>query len=141
MTERKRVFDTKSHSWAEVGLARQLSSRAVKRARFGLITAIALMVATIYVFDRRKELLGVDDPARYATVAILLVLGFFVARDLGRSLRPMMFRRLDPGSAGSASFLIRLTTLVLAVFVALRIGGVDPHTLAFGGAATVVFLG
>ena len=27
------MFDTQSHSWKEVGLARQLSARAVKRAR------------------------------------------------------------------------------------------------------------
>src|SRR3954452_10905695 len=105
------------------------------------MVAIGLMAGTLYLFSRRRELLGVDEPARYATVVILLVLGFFVARDLGRSLGPQLFRRLDPGRAGTIAFLVRLSTLMLALFVALRIGGVDPRTLALGGAATVVFLG
>ena len=141
MDERRSVFDTKSHSWREVGLARELSARAAKRARLELLVGGAVVAATLAAYARREQLFGVDEPVRYATVVILLVFGWFVARDVGRALRPQLFRRLDPGRAGTVGFLARLATLVVAVFAALRVAGLDPRTLVVGGAATVVFLG
>ena len=112
----QRFFETRSHSWREAGLARQLSARAVKRARIQLFFLIPIGVATYVLYDHRKELFGVDTPARVAAAVILLAVGWQVARDIGKSVGPAMFRRMDPATAGTVGFLLRLVT-ILFVFV------------------------
>jgi small-conductance mechanosensitive channel len=72
---------------------------------------------------------------------VLIVLGWQIARDVGRALGPTLFRRLDPGTAGTVGFLIRLVFVGLAIIVALRVAGLDPRTLAVGGAFTAVIVG
>lgn len=146
MSENPRVrqmFQTRSHSWREVGLARQLSRQAVKRARLQLAVLLPLMAAVLLVYAYRRDLFGSswDTPVRIGTVLALVVLGWQFARDVGRSLGPMLFRRLDPGTAGTVGFLIRLTTILVAFVVAGRIAGVDPRTIAVGGAFTAVVVG
>jgi small-conductance mechanosensitive channel len=54
---------------------------------------------------------------------------------------PVLFRRMDPGTAGTVGFLIRLATIVVTLMVALRVAGLDPRTLAVGGAFTAVIAG
>src|SRR4051812_33090254 len=71
----------------------------------------------------------------------MVVLGWALARDLGRFTAPALFRRVDPATAGTVGFLIRLAFLVIAAIVALRLAGLDPRTLAVGGAITAVVLG
>jgi small-conductance mechanosensitive channel len=78
---------------------------------------------------------------RVLTVVALLILGWAMARDIGRSFGPALFRRLDPATAGTVGFLIRLTTVIVALFVALRVAGIAAHTLALGGAFTAVIFG
>jgi small-conductance mechanosensitive channel len=70
-----------------------------------------------------------------------MILGWAIARDIGRGLGPALFRRLDPATAGTVGFLIRLLTVVLALLVALRVAGVEARTLALGGAFTAVIFG
>jgi small conductance mechanosensitive channel len=139
----RQMFQTRSHSWREVGLARQLSRQAVKRARLQLAVLLPLMAAVLLVYAYRRDLFGSswDTPVRIGTVLALVVLGWQFARDVGRSLGPMLFRRLDPGTAGTVGFLIRLTTILVAFVVAGRIAGLDPRTLAVGGAFTAVVVG
>ena len=48
---------------------------------------------------------------------------------------------MDPATAGTAGFLIRLVFIVVAAIVALRVAGLNPATLALGGAITAVVLG
>lgn len=135
------MFETRSHSWREVGLARQLSVRAAKRARVEAVLLLPLFAAIVLVYDNRQSLLGVDVPVRVATVVVIVVLGWAIARDIGRAAGPALFRRLDPGTAGTVGFLIRLVTIGGALIVALQIAGLDPRTLALGGAFTAVVLG
>jgi len=78
---------------------------------------------------------------RAATVIALLILGWAIARAFGRGLGPPLFRRLDPATAGTVGFLIRLGTVALALLVALGVAGVDAGTLAVGGAFTAVIAG
>jgi small-conductance mechanosensitive channel len=139
----RRLFNTRSHSWREAGLARQLSRRAVKRARIQALVMVPLLVAILVVYDYRHELFGddFDKPVQIATTIVLIVLGWQIARDVGRALGPTLFRRLDPGTAGTVGFLIRLVFVGLAIIVALRIAGLDPRTLAVGGAFTAVIVG
>ncbi|MGZ4276986.1 MAG: mechanosensitive ion channel family protein [Solirubrobacteraceae bacterium] len=137
------LFGTRSHSWREAGLARQLSRRAVKRARIQVFVLLPLLAGVLVFYDERRRLLdhAWDTPVQIATAVALLILGWQIARDIGRSLGPALFRRLDPGTAGTVGFLIRLITIGIAVIVALRVAGLDPRTLAVGGAFTAVILG
>jgi small conductance mechanosensitive channel len=137
----QRFFETRSHSWREVGLARELSARAVKRARLQLFILIPIGVATYLAYKHRKALFGVDTPARIIAAAILLAVGWQVARDIGRSVGPTLFRRMDPGTAGTVGFLLRLVTIVFVFVIAMRVVGLDPRTLAVGGAFTAVIFG
>jgi small conductance mechanosensitive channel len=139
----KRLFDTQSHSWREAGLARQLSVRAVKRARIQAIVMVPLLIGILVGYGYRDELFGkeYETPVQIATTVVLIVLGWQIARDIGRALGPTLFRRLDPGTAGTVGFLIRLVFVGLAIIVALRVAGLDPRTLAVGGAFTAVIVG
>jgi len=153
------MFETRSHAWREVGLLRQISPRVVKRARLEALVLVPLFVGVVLFYDNRVSLLGartqthhghrgqlVLEPAlettvRVATVVALVILGWAIARDIGRSLGPPLFRRLDPATAGTVGFLIRLTTVVVALFVAFSVAGVQARTLALGGAFTAVIFG
>jgi small-conductance mechanosensitive channel len=48
---------------------------------------------------------------------------------------------MEPGTAGTVGFLLRLITLVVILVLALRIAGLRPRTLEFGGAVTAVVFG
>jgi small-conductance mechanosensitive channel len=137
----QRLFETRSHSWREAGLAKQLSARAVKRARLQLVVLLPIGIATYVVYRHREAWFGVDTPARIAAAVILLTVGWQVARDFGRSVGPNLFRRMDPGTAGTVGFLLRLMTIIFVFIIALRVVGLDPRTLALGGAFTAVIFG
>jgi small conductance mechanosensitive channel len=136
-----RFLTTRSHSWREAGLARQLSARAVKRARVQTLVLMPMIAGVLILYSYRQRIFGVDEPVRIATVFALVALGWQFARDLGRAAGPTLFRRMDPGTAGTVGFLVRFFTIILAVLVALRVAGLDPRTLAVGGAFTAVILG
>lgn len=136
-----KMFDTRSHAWREVGLARQLSVRAVKRARIEFVVLALLAAATIVLFIFREELFGIDAPIRAAAAVALLLIGFGIARDLGRIVAPALFRRMDPATAGTVGFLLRLFFAVVAILTALRVGGVTNQDLVPAAAATAVIVG
>jgi small conductance mechanosensitive channel len=54
---------------------------------------------------------------------------------------PVLFRRMDPGTAGTVGFLIRLFFAVVASLVALRVAGLTNENLVPAAAATAVILG
>jgi small conductance mechanosensitive channel len=152
----QKMFETRSQAWQEVGLLRQISPRVVKRARLEALVLVPLFVGVIVFYDNRVSLLGaagrhghaakeleigLETPVRILTVLALMILGWAIARDIGRSLGPPLFRRLDPATAGTVGFLIRLLTVVLALLVALRVAGIEARTLALGGAFTAVIFG
>src|SRR3954471_1490806 len=96
----KRVFPTRSHSWAEVGLARHLSRAAVKRARIETILLLPFAIGLLLAYSHRKDLFpGLGTPVRGVTVVALVGIGWALARSVGRLLGPALFRRLDPGTA------------------------------------------
>src|SRR4051812_43341500 len=134
----RHFFATHSHSWRDVGLARQLSRRAVKRARIQSLVLLPLLAGVLVVYGYRHELFGrtYDDAVRIVTFLALISLGWQFARDVGRAFGPTLFRRMDPGTAGTVGFLLRLVTMLVAVLIALRIAGLGPRTLALGGAFT-----
>jgi small conductance mechanosensitive channel len=136
-----RMFDTHSHSWQEAGLARKLSPRAVRRARLQLLLLLPALAAIVLAYVNRKEVFGLDLPVRILAAVALVSLGWQLARDVGRSFGPALFRRLDPGTAGTVGFLIRLATILISLLVALRFAGLSPRDLTIGGAFSAVILG
>lgn len=150
-----KMFETRSQAWKEVGLLRQISPRVVKRARLEALILLPLFVAIVLLYDNRVSLFGsvphgrhektlekaIETPLTIVTVIVLVILGWAIARDIGRGLGPALFRRLDPATAGTVGFLIRLATLVLALVVALQVAGIEAKTLALGGAFTAVIFG
>jgi small conductance mechanosensitive channel len=153
------MFETRSQAWQDVGLLRQINPRVVKRARLEALVLVPLFVAIVLLYDNRVSLLGTEGAARHGhpaqkvlepalqtpvtvlTVIALMILGWAIARDVGRGLGPPLFRRLDPATAGTVGFMIRLTTVVVALFVALRVAGIEAKTLALGTAFTAVIFG
>ncbi len=150
-----KMFETRSQAWREVGLLRQISPRVVKRARLEVLVLVPLFAGVVILYDHRVDLLGtpgrhghpatleagLEAPIRIATVIALVILGWAIARDVGRGLGPPLFRRLDPATAGTVGFLIRLATIALALLVALRVAGIEARTLLVGTAFTAVILG
>jgi small-conductance mechanosensitive channel len=132
------------HGWARahpaaLALGRRLSRRAVKRARIKSVVLLVLLagVLAVYHFSVFGDAAGV----RWIIAAAVVVLGWELARDIERALAPPLFGRLEPGTAGTIDFLLRLLTVAVAVVVALRIAGITPQTLALGGAVTAVIVG
>jgi len=124
--------------------ARQLREHAAERARRAraqTLLLIPLIVGVVLAYSHRRTLFGLDMPVRVACVLALVLLGWSFAMNLGRASGPTLLRRLDPGTAGTVGFLIRLITLIMSVTVALRLAGLRPETLAVGGAITAVILG
>ncbi|MEA2472331.1 MAG: small conductance mechanosensitive channel [Thermoleophilaceae bacterium] len=136
------MFETRTHAWREAGLERELNPRRVNRARRDALIFLPAIVGVLVLNDHRRQLFpGFTHEVRILTVIVLMILGWAFARAMGRSLAPMLFKRVDPATAGTIGFLIRLATITIALLVALRIAGLDTRTLAIGGAVTAVVLG
>jgi small conductance mechanosensitive channel len=137
------MFATRSHAWEEAGLSKQLSQKEARKARRQIFVIVPLLTAVLLVYGYRDSIFGPDwdREVRIGTVIALVVLGWALARDIGRAMAPNLFRRMDPGTAGTFGFIIRLTTVGISLLVALRIAGLDLRSLAVGGAFTAVIIG
>jgi small conductance mechanosensitive channel len=120
---------------------REHASRQARRARTQVLLLVPVIVALSVAYTHRRALFGVDVPVRVACVVAAVILGWSFAMNLGRALGPTLLRRLDPGTAGTVGFLIRLVGLIASVTIAARLAGLRPETLAVGGAITAVILG
>jgi small conductance mechanosensitive channel len=121
-------------------LTLQTAERA-RRAKWELLVIVPLFALTLAAYTERERIFGLDTPVRIAAAVGMVVLGWALARDLGRFTAPALFRRMDPATAGTVGFLIRLVFLVVAALVALRFAGLTPRTLAFGASITAVVIG
>lgn len=136
------AFDSRTAVWQEVGLGNEIDRGDARRARRDAFILVLLIVGVIIIFSQRNTLFpDAGKVIRYTTVVLLAVLGWGLARTVAKGIAPVLFRRMEPGTAGTAGFLIRLGTIFVVVIVALRIAGVKPETLAVGGAFTAVVLG
>ena len=138
----RELFETRSHAWHSLGLGDELAPRMSRRALGGLAVALLVLAATLVVYYNRQRLLpGYGEWVRFATVAILVIVGSAATHWLVRGLSPRLYRRLDPATAGTLGFVIRLSAMAAVVILALRIAGVDAAALALGGAFTAIVLG
>ena len=142
LRKRPNIFESRTEVWREVGLGGEVDRAQAKRAKGGVVVLATLIATVLILFSQRRTLFpGYGTEVRIATVAALVLLGAGLARSLGRGLAPALFRRLDPGTAGTVGFLLRLATVLVSLVAALRIAGVQPETLAVGGAFTAVVVG
>ncbi len=143
----ERMFETRSEAWERVGLAVSVSQRAIRRAQREVVVLLPLLVAVLVLYNERNALLGTRTAnhwltaIRIVTVLVLLTIGWAMARDVGRAAAPTFFRRMDPATAGTVGFLIRLVTLGITLLIALNVAGIGPQTIAVGGAFTAVIFG
>lgn len=138
----RELFETRSHAWHSLGLGDELAPKFSKRQFGGLLLALLVIAATLVVYDQRQEIApGYGQWIRFGTVAILIIVGSVATHWLVRGLSPRLYRRLDPATAGTTGFVVRLLAMTAVVILALRIAGVNASTLAVGGAFTAVLLG
>jgi small conductance mechanosensitive channel len=151
----ERMFETRSEAWEAVGLTIEVNQRAVRKARRELLVLVPLIILVIagraFVIDHNEKypgtkfhpvakwLLG-NTPVTVVAVIAILVLGWMFSRDLAR-IAPTLFKRMDPATAGTVEFLIRLASVTATILAALGVAGIQPQTLAVGGAFTAVVLG
>jgi small-conductance mechanosensitive channel len=145
-TVRERMFDTHSHAWESVGLAQKVNEQAIRKARRQAVILVVLLAAVLEANHHFGTVtithhLHSRVPVHVAAAVAILILGWAFARDIGRAAAPTFFRRMDPSTAGTVGFLIRLATVAIAVFGALRILEVPLTTLAFGGSITAIVIG
>lgn len=154
----ERMFETRSQAWEQVGLAVAVSQRAIRRAQRQAAVLVPLLVGVLVAWHFRDQVVpGVarqnghfvidhsNDFARevwrWLTVIALLAIGWAAARDFGKAAAPTFFRRMDPATAGTIGFLIRLATTAILALVALNIAGVHASALLAGSAFTAVVFG
>jgi small conductance mechanosensitive channel len=138
----RELFETRSHTWQSLGLGDELSPGFSKRTFGGLVAALLVIAATLVVYYERRHIApGYGQWIRAGTVVVLVVVGSAATHWLAKGLSPRLYRRLDPATAGTTGFVIRLLTMAAVVILALRIAGVTASTLAVGGAFTAVLLG
>jgi len=143
----ERMFETRSEAWERVGLAVDVSQRAIRRAQRQALALLPLLAAVLLLYFDRRALLRVGDqspwltPLRIGTILALLALGWAIARDIGRAAAPTFFRRMDPSTAGTVGFLIRLVTIVITIVIAFDVAGASPGTLFATSAFTAVVFG
>src|SRR5215475_12257569 len=133
----EKMFETRSEAWERVGLpVSEVSERTVKRAQRESMVLIPLIIAVLVAYDHRESILSkhtlntFQTPIQILTVIILVALGWALARAVARAAGPSFIRRMDPATAGTVGFLIRLTTIAIMILVALWVAGVKPQTLA-----------
>jgi small-conductance mechanosensitive channel len=137
------LFETRSHTWDALGLGDQLTAhRFSRKALLGLVSALVVLAGTLVVYYNRREIApGYGQWIQIGTVIMLVLVGAAATHWLHRGLAPRFYRRLDPATAGTVGFVVRLFAMAAIVILALRIAGVRPSTLAVGGAFTAVLLG
>jgi small conductance mechanosensitive channel len=143
-----RMFETRSDAWERAGLsAGESSKKQVRSAQRQALVLIPLLIAVLVFYSHRRGILGHKTATdlhtwlQAGTIIALIGLGWALASVVGRAAAPTFMRRMDPATAGTVGFLMRLTTILVASLLALSIAGVNGQSLAVGGAFTAVIFG
>jgi small-conductance mechanosensitive channel len=141
------MFETRSEAWERAGLTMDVGAAAVRKARRQAAILVPLLVGVLVVYAERKDIFGVgpnsswETPIQIITAIALVALGWGIAGAIGKAAAPTFFRRMDPSTAGTVGFLIRLATIGITLIAALSIAQVKPSALVGGAAFTAVVLG
>jgi small conductance mechanosensitive channel len=152
----ERMFETRSDAWAAVGLSVGFNERVIKRARREAYVLIPLFIAILVFWGHHWEILahisyvkhhlkhvkhGWKPWIQVATIIALIAVGWGVARDVGRLAGPTFMRRMDPATAGTVGFVVRIVVVIVIVLIVLSIAGTGIKALAVGGGFTAVVVG
>ncbi|MBV9047046.1 MAG: mechanosensitive ion channel family protein, partial [Solirubrobacterales bacterium] len=136
---------TRSHDWERAGLRLEGDRRVVRRAQRQALVVLPLLVGVLFVWFDRHDIVGRSTASstgfQVGVVVALVVLGWAFSRDLGQAAAPTFFKRMDPATAGTVGFLIRLAAIAITIVLALHIVGLNPGTIAAGGAFTAIVFG
>ncbi len=153
-----RMFETRSDAWDKAGLSFGVTDeKLVSKARRRALVLIPLLIGVLIAYHERMAILGkqvvrnhhvqtiipnhLQTPIQIATVIALMAIGWALASDIGRAAAPMFLRRMDPATAGTVGFLMRLATIGISLLLALSTAGLGTGTIAAGGAFTAVIFG
>jgi small-conductance mechanosensitive channel len=130
-------------AWRDIAQRARQRAEMARRARRQALIIGPTIAGVLVLCDYLLEALGPewDAAVRCFTAVALVGLGWQLARDIGQALGPTLMRRLEPSTAGTVGFVIRLVTMVAVLAIALRVAGLSPQTLALGGAVTAVVVG
>jgi small conductance mechanosensitive channel len=143
----ERMFETRSEAWERVGLPVDVGETAVRKARRQAAVFVPLLAGVLVVYALRNDIFGIgansswETPIQIITAVVLVALGWGIAGAVGKAAAPTFFRRMDPSTAGTVGFLIRLATIAVTLIAALSIAQVKPSALVGGAAVTAVVLG
>ncbi|MGI9185847.1 MAG: mechanosensitive ion channel domain-containing protein [Solirubrobacteraceae bacterium] len=143
-----RMFETRSDAWERAGLSFGTpDERLVTRARRRALVLVPLLIGVLIAYHERVSIVGkhevnrLQTPIQIATVIALVAIGWALAADVGRAAGPTFLRRMDPATAGTVGFLMRLATIGISLLLALSTAGLGSGTIAAGGAFTAVIFG
>jgi small conductance mechanosensitive channel len=153
----ERMFETRSEAWERAGLTLQAAQRSIRGAQRRSLVLLVLLTGVLLLWSNRNAWFGTCQPGvrvcqkalgsgtntwvEILTAIALVVLGWTFARDLGRAAAPTFFKRMDPSTAGTVGFLIRLVATAITLIVTARVVGFHPSTIVAGGAFTAVIFG
>jgi small-conductance mechanosensitive channel len=154
----ERMFETRSEAWERAGLTLQATQRAIRGAQRRSLVLLVLLIGVLLLWSNRNAWFGTcgahvqvcQQPKLSSstntwfevfTAIALVVLGWTFARDLGRAAAPTFFKRMDPATAGTVGFLIRLVATAITLVVTARVVGFHPTTIVAGGAFAAVIFG
>ncbi len=136
------AFESRTQVWREAGLGSEIDPAAARRSKGGALILLALIAGVLVCFTERGRCSPATGPrSGRRPCSCSSSLGWALARSLARGFAPPLYRRLEPGTAGTVGFLVRLFTIVAVTVVALRIAGLQSGTLALGGGFTAVVVG
>jgi small conductance mechanosensitive channel len=153
-----RMFETRSDAWEAAGLSVGFNERVVKRARREAAVLLPLFIAILIFWGHHWEILGHISYVHHhlkhlrrhtgwptvlliATLLALVVVGWKLAGDLGKLAGPTFLRRMDPATAGTVGFVVRIVVVIIILFALLSVAGTSIKTLAVGGGFTAVVVG
>jgi small conductance mechanosensitive channel len=139
----ERMFETRSHEWEAAGLAVEVSEKQIRRARIEAIILLPALIALLVAWDHHVKWFGRhnETATRIVAVPLFTLLGWAFARAMGRLAGPTFMRRMDPGTAGTVGFLVRLVTIAIVLLEALHLTGLASETLALAGTSAAVIVG
>src|SRR6201995_607999 len=72
----RELFETRSHAWTSIGLGDELAPKVSRKALGGLLAAVIVLVATLFVYYNRHTIApGYGPWIRVGTVVVLILVG------------------------------------------------------------------
>jgi small conductance mechanosensitive channel len=131
------AFESRTQVWRDVALGSEIDPAAARRSKGGALIALVLIWSGSRSARRSSPVTASKRGSRRWSSSSSSA-GAWLGLSAGAS---PLYRRLEPGAAGTIGFLVRLLTILVMTVVALRIAGLEANALAVGGGFTAVVVG